>query len=406
MNGDKFQTTFASQYVNVKESVNTLYNLDNDGYRSGLKLSLRVKQADNFVVHLDVQYEDGSVLNGRMTPETSAEGWSPFCWFIPSYGDMRSVMVHLVHPSPSPVTLVDDVSLKLATTPFSEGTPNCPVYTQSFPRKRQIISNFLAPTVAQDNFKITIATQLTTDRWKHLQDTMSTWQGPISAVIHLPSREPPIEQQLQPLVKAYYSQPDMIKFLTVHLVLGDAFNNEDQVLYPINFLRNVAISLVETPYVFYLDVDVVPVCTHDLALTLITSAKKRFSQDEDPGCAKCAFVLPTFHEKIPGKNLPKSKDELTDVLTTSKEIEIFRGTSHAAVKYNQWLKSNEAYVIAYKADMEPYFIVSREAPLMSPLYMGYGRDKCAYSYDLHASGFRFHVLPDAFLVNRKEQAGQ
>jgi len=38
--------------------------------------------------------------------------------------------------------------------------------------------------------------------------------------------------------------------------------------------------------------------------------------------------------------------------------------------------------------MEPYFITSSDAPLMSDIYAGYGRDKCAYSRDLHAAGYK------------------
>ena len=51
----------------------------------------------------------------------------------------------------------------------------------------------------------------------------------------------------------------------------------------------------------------------------------------------------------------------------------------------------------------PY--VFRSTPLMSSWYEGYGRDKCAYSRDLHVAGVTFYVLPQAFLLNKPELKG-
>ena len=40
---------------------------------------------------------------------------------------------------------------------------------------------------------------------------------------------------------------------------------------------------------------------------------------------------------------------------------------------------------------------------MNDAYVGYGRDKCAYSRDLNAAGYEFYVLPEAFVINRLDE---
>ncbi len=101
--------------------------------------------------------------------------------------------------------------------------------------------------------------------------------------------------------------------------------------------------------------------------------------------------------------MPANKNDLIKhIKAQNSKLQFFHVKSHAVVRYNQWTTTTEPYEVQYNEDMEPYFIIDHSTPLMNEMYAGYGRDKCAYSRDVSQSGYKFMVLPNAFLVNRKD----
>lgn len=97
------------------------------------------------------------------------------------------------------------------------------------------------------------------------------------------------------VVKFYQSSPLMQRYVDVHVVFEDPVNGEDSTLYPVNFLRNVAIKHVKTSHVYYLDVDIVPsLSCRELAEHLAASLTDLQMSDSVSDCRKCAFATPVF----------------------------------------------------------------------------------------------------------------
>lgn len=378
--------------------------------RAGTDDSKRLK------VQLDLNYDDDAFLFVRLSPKSSnPEDFVRTCVLIPNYGSVRSVQLHLTIDEDIDETVnVDDVSLRFLQN-LDEEDDHCTIYTTSFPQKRNVISQFLRPSSSSVSTNeridegITLATQLTKDRLETLEEAATIWQGPISAALLLYGQQNPSE--LAAIVDRYYKSESLRSFVTFHVVWEDLINGEDRTMYPANVLRNVAIANSRTGRVFYVDVDVVPTFSQSQATKWLTE----FSIDDDDdttkdwkSCQKCVFIAPLFEWRSTTSNgFPRTKRELLDKLKDGADsvVRIYSTISHSFFNFGKWSGSSQPFKVQYVDDMEPYFVAPSSAPLMSDIYRGYGRDKCAYSRDIHAAGYEFYVLPEAFLLCLKDPPG-
>ena len=355
--------------------------------------------ASNLRVLVDISYVDGRYLFARVAPtDHHGNDFGNTCAFIPSYGRIRVIMVHLVVEGQlDSAVYVDDVDMQLT----DHYDPSCPLYVEQLPTARHVRDRFLSPMHRPHYEAVTLATQLTSDRLPLLAKTAQQWRGPVSAAILLLSREGSIGKQTRALIADYYASPYLRDHVTIHLVTDDQFNAQDTSLYPVNYLRNVALKNSATSHVFFVDADIIPVFTERSAISWV----KQEAATHDSN-AKYALIAPLFHSTSADSEFSGDKEDLLRRLQEKPAtLESYMGMSHSVVRYSTWYKSSTSYHVDYVADMEPYFIVPRSAPLMHDIYSGYGRDKCAYSRDLHAAGYSFYVLPDAFLVNRRDPPG-
>ena len=259
---------------------------------------------------------------------------------------------------------------------------------------------------AEDVSGITLATQLTVDRFPALQRAVAEWNGPVSAVVMVfvdPERGD-LYSALREVTRAYYSSGNICSFATIHVVVEDLANRAprpNSVHYSANFLRNVAIAHVHTSHVFYIDVDVFPAFSERQAHTWLQDAGETLNT-----VPPRAYVVPLFQSNSRSKRMdefPRTKSELLSAVRDPQSGLKPHATSYAAVKYSHWMTNDELYAIKYVDDMDPYFIIgASSSPVMSDLYVGYGRDRCAYSRDVAAAGFQFVVLTYAFLFNVPE----
>ncbi len=346
----------------------------------------------SFEFHLDVSYDDESYL--LVVHEISALETQETCLLVPQYGTIRAMMVHFVVKD----KIANTLSLDSASVEIVEDLSqhqHCLAYLRSRPKQRQILLNYLYPATApQRRMDITLVTQLTEDRFDLLEETAKFWQGPISAALLVFKAGE--EETLKRVKEKYQTSEHLRNFATFHVVFEDLVMNEDHKVYPVNFLRKVVMNQTSTEYLFYVDADITPVFSHDDAIQWLQEAKRLDHK-------QCAFIAPLFMHSRKETNpvIPTTKRALLEDYEASR-IEPFLVKSHNAVDYWTWYKSDRMYKIKYSLDMEPYFITHWEAPLVNEMFAGYGRDKCAYSKELHHAGFKFHVLPFAFLINRKE----
>ena len=426
------EALFMSQYVNV---VDRLGEASAGALR--LEFWMNGRRSSQLRAHLDVVYAD---RHRRMSVVVSPaerrvyvgantlkdfyldEEFMRSCTIVPNYGPIRAIMLQfavdykLVQHD---FIYIDDVSLRVVS-PDDAALEDCPLYVNTFPVSHQVIADFLRPVVGEQSDKskddvaddisgITLVTQLTTNQFPALRRAVAEWNGPVSAavLVCVGTERGDLHSALREITEAYYSSKHLRSFATIHVIIEDLLNraaHHDSVHHPAIFLRNVAIAHVHTSHLFYIDVDTFPAFCERQARTWLKAADET-SRTVPPR----AYVVPLFQSNSRNKHMddfPRTKPELLHQIRDHESgIEPYHETSHAAVKYSQWMATGELYAIKYVDDMEPYFIISASrSPIMSDLYVGYGpdRDRCAYSRDVASAGFQFVVLPYAFLFKVPE----
>ena len=365
-------------------------------------------------VHVDVLYRDSSHLMAvfpvtkhldieASTPDAADSGFVRTCHVIPSYGEIRALGVHITldRESKEPA-YIDDITIDEVDVVSDDD--NCSLYTEIFPKQRNVMVNFLAPTAPFTNQSITLATQMTYDRFPNLAAIAKVWNGPISvALLLLREGIQSIKQLTQELVHKYYASKFLHQNVAIHLILEDDLNEQDSTQYPVNFLRNVALKFGRTSHVFLVDTDISPGFSERQAWKWMDEAKVEFRSEENDNCLRCAFISPVFDVKTRDAVMPASKKELLAKLKEEKDkFEKYMGSSHNMVKYGKWHAENKAYRVFHSEHQEPYFIVPRDAPLMNDLFEGYGRDKTVYINELEQLRYTFVVLAESFLLNRRD----
>lgn len=145
-------------------------------------------------------------------------------------------------------------------------------------------------------------------------------------------------------------------------------------LYPINFLRNAALSLATTHLVLPLDVDCIPRGINGVSLP-----RRLVEQIRD---TKAIFILPAFEAMDPGV----VKRALTKAVVATEwrrgKLQQFAVKiwlqGHAGTDYEHWLESKVMYPVAYADGYEPYFIASRLLlPQWDSRFQGYGLNKAS-----------------------------
>jgi hypothetical protein len=149
---------------------------------------------------------------------------------------------------------------------------------------------------------IVLATQLSTSKLRNLLVQLQYWNGPVSVAVYISRLE-----DIDILFNFTEQNRPFIHQTSFHLVLEKTQN----LLYPTNILRNVALEAIESDYFLALDVDHIPLphnC-HDKLVHVL-------SRIESDNKQNLLFVLPAF-SLFPEKG---EKYATADALPSSKEI--------------------------------------------------------------------------------------
>lgn len=193
--------------------------------------------------------------------------------------------------------------------------------------------------------------------------------------------------------------------LTITLFSELLASKDEELLFPLNALRNAALLVVQTPLVFYADADMLLSNSLTAALSEPASLQQLLRVAEQ----SVFIVVPAFRAanlKTAYKSI-QSKKAALDALhrsNISRYTEHFVA-GHAPTNYARWaaIKSSRPplYETKYQHLFEPWGIVSRRlAPMWDVKYRGYGKDKAAWTSHLHRAGFRFVVSVEGFMVHR------
>ncbi|GAA5898313.1 hypothetical protein JCM5296_001339 [Sporobolomyces johnsonii] len=267
---------------------------------------------------------------------------------------------------------------------------------------------------------VTLVTQFTLSRISRFERMLHAWDGPLSAAIYL-TEAADITQ-----LEEYLSSPDRSARwdqVALTIVKPDYSISEEALLarlrYPINRLRNLALSLTPTPYVLVVDVDFVPSPNMHFLLSsrgvpLLNCPSSRNSLS--PTLHRTAVVIPTF-ALVPSFNgsFPSTPAELASLVTSTPPLATLtdpnagHGPTLPSLLFpppsplsslSPSPDPSHSYEICYEPQWEPYYLVARSShPLYDDRFTDQGGDKQAHALVLNALGFSFHVLRDVWVVH-------
>ena len=242
------------------------------------------------------------------------------------------------------------------------------------------------PYHPRDDHETTMVTQLSLDRLRTFSTLIYQWDGPIS-------------------ISMYGTDFDAWKFsqfISTFSVLIKRNNVAVHVVYkqgqfyPVNYLRNIALQAVKTPYVFLNDGDFMPV------KTLFSYLKEMNQMLLKDAKVKTALVIPAFETSKFKLKFPTSKEQLLQQIrlkTVTQFCVSCAHKTHAPTNYRTWYKARQPYRIEWASHFEPYVVVRSNVVKYDERFMGYGYNKVSQITELKAQGYKFIVVPNGFIIH-------
>lgn len=241
---------------------------------------------------------------------------------------------------------------------------------------------------------ITITTQMSLDRASQLEVLLNMWKGPVTVAIYLRQGETLTNseygKQIQSLLDTYDER---------RLRCAIVEQQDKNEYYPVNRLRNVALSLALTEFIAFVDADFsVPEQMYENLMKHI----RRFDRSSE---LKTALVIPAFQTNL--HFLPSTKASMKSAIR-KKTVKAFQQdgypSGHYATNTKRWLDSDRPYEISYRFGYEPFLVLRRPAPYYDERFVGYGQNKVSYAYELAARNYRFVVLPDVYIIHTYDES--
>jgi hypothetical protein len=139
---------------------------------------------------------------------------------------------------------------------------------------------------------VTLAVHLSLDRLDALKETLARWDGPVAAAFFL-----------RDFAQDHANVLEFVSALQRTDFVFCVYASSDSAGYPVNILRNRALSLVTTGLVLVLDVDFVP--SSDLYPYLLANLATLHAQSIDS-----VFVVPAFEHRKSSISIPATKTEV------------------------------------------------------------------------------------------------
>ena len=238
----------------------------------------------------------------------------------------------------------------------------------------------------KSKYETTLVTQLSINRLEMFVKLLHHWNGPVSITMY--GNDTEVWNVIEFLNRSGFVKR---RNLAVHFVLKQAL------FYPVNFLRNIALSNVKTDYVFLNDADFLP--SFGLYERLLVYNK--YLMRDSP---KRALVIPAFQtvETNYTSVYPPDKETLLHEINNTRVTTFCpkcKHQTHAPTRYKQWYSALEPYKIDWAFHFEPYVVVRSDVVSYSRLFMGYGWNKVSQITELKARKYEFVVIPDHFIVH-------
>jgi len=173
--------------------------------------------------------------------------------------------------------------------------------------------------------------------------------------------------------------------------------------FPYNVLRNVALSRCNVDYVMAVDVDFVPFPAPSPSELL----RHHLSQLDVRAGSPNVLVLAAFEQVETSSSalVGLDKPHLRELVLSGDIIGFASAVydaGHRCDHVDRFFSATSAYSVQYEFGCEPYTLLPRAmAHAYEERFVGYGKDRVSWNYELAARGAQFLVPPDAFLVHFK-----
>lgn len=302
------------------------------------------------------------------------------------------------------LSTINPEELPASSTAFGEDVAYSLAHPSVFRRDTPHAPSCEAPLDVQD-LSFTLVSQLSFDRIWMLPQHCERWGNhPISVAVF--SNRNASEVKADAVSKGCSEEHLIVQ--TVSRAKYDPTGTE----YPVNILRNLALSAVKTSHVVYADVDFWPASNLYSILTQ-DAVKERFASDP-----YLASVIPAFQmvrqckawRDCKEKNIPvmpKNKEALLQ-LVNQRKASSFDPTNkggHGSTKYVTWRGQDEGNFVDLPCIQsnryEPYLAIRycSDLPPFQEGFTGYGKNKMSWAMQLRRAGYQFSQLGGAFLVH-------
>ncbi|KAG1504845.1 hypothetical protein G6F54_000710 [Rhizopus delemar] len=253
---------------------------------------------------------------------------------------------------------------------------------------------------------VTLISQFSVNRLKSFIQVIEAWQGPISIAIYL-TQPDDIDELIQFL--KIPKNLEIYSALTITLVKPN-YGHQEHLAYPINHLRNIAITESSTEFIFVTDADFVPSSN---LYTFIRSRLVPYVIYQSGKLQPTAWVIPCFaiHEAYAQLPIPNTYNELRKLVGQGVAYITDPGAGHGPTLATEiamvrpLLMGNPlAYEVCYESQWEPYYVLHRSAPLYDVRFRNQGGDKQSHALQLNAEKYRFMVLREVFMVHKDHQS--
>jgi hypothetical protein len=297
----------------------------------------------------------------------------------------------------------------------SERCPSCLLTTDFYTR-----SFYLIASETPHAQTVTMVTQGTIERLSTLSIMFKYWGGPVSLVMYIVS---PADKKL--LTDWYKKDPNVKRWVDIHLFFHNSDLPDSRKGYPINSLRNLGMMTVRTDYAFLIDCDFVP--STELAKKLQRVLSFSLEPAIDSGVMSETLsptlwqtfkdqglivvnIFKMIHMSLAeslSKGLPLTKHKLLEAEKNGFVTDFLQpwAPSHAPSNYTKWRNTHGslfeiAYKTEYKADYEPFVAGPVDLlPLFDERIRGPSRDKQIQAVVLNEQGVTFSVLSDGFALH-------
>jgi Glycosyl-transferase for dystroglycan len=258
--------------------------------------------------------------------------------------------------------------------------------------------------LSPDEVTFTLVTQLSEDRLWMMEHHCQRWgeDRPISIAVHTNQTLLSVQDKLIEMG------------CSLDHVQAQVYSTHSIDDYPVNILRNMALSMVKTTHVAYVDVDFWP--SIDFYDTLTTdTVRLTLAYDY-----KTALIVPAFSLRrqcqdwrdCPENNIPVMPTTRIDLLRSifNHEVSQFDPSNrggHGSTRYKEWLSQNNETVEMIPIECvksrryEPYLVFRycHDLPPFQPSFTGYGKNKMTWILQLLRSGWTLQQVSHAFVVH-------